>query len=235
MIGSELGCKSLTADRSLLFPRNSDPAAGNWNKSITRPVQEPGGPMGDEEDRRRFVQLALPHAGAASNLARWLTQNDQDAPDVAQDAMVRALRYMGKFHGDNARPWLLQIVRHACFSWLKENRPAERTFLTDDDDSLQEMPAPAGDEPQAIALRKAERREINQAIAALPVAYREVLVLRELEDLSYTDIARIVEIPVGTVMSRLSRARGLMRAALMPGTRPLLRTVPRTVNGGNAP
>jgi len=191
--------------------------------------------MGDEEDRRRFVQLALPHAGAAYNLARWLTQNEQDAQDVAQDAMVRALRYMGKFHGDNARPWLLQIVRHACFSWLKENRPAERTFLADDDDSLQEMPAPAGDEPQAIALRKAERREINQAIAALPVAYREVLVLRELEDLSYTDIARIVEIPVGTVMSRLSRARGLMRAALMPGTRPLLRTVPRTVNGGNAP
>jgi len=190
--------------------------------------------MGDEENRRRFVQLALPHAGAAYNLARWLTQNEQDAQDVAQEAMMRALRYIGNFHGDNARPWLLQIVRHACFSWLKENRPAERTFLDDDDDSLQEIAAPASDEPQSIALRKAERREINQAIAELPVAYREVLVLRELEDLSYTDIARIAEIPVGTVMSRLSRARGLMRIALVPGARPVLRTVPRAVNGGNA-
>ena len=188
--------------------------------------------MGDDENRRRFVLLALPHAGAAYNLARWLTKNDQDAQDVVQEAMMRALRYMGKFHGDNARPWLLQIVRHACFSWLKENRPAERTFLDESDDSLQEMPAPAADEPDSIALRKAERLEINQAIAALPVAYREVLVLRELEDLSYQDIARIADIPIGTVMSRLARARGLMRAALLPNARPVLRPVPRSINGG---
>ena len=191
--------------------------------------------MAEEDDRRRFVQLALPHAGAAYNLARWLTQNEQDAQDVAQEAMMRALRYMGKFHGDNARPWLLQIVRHACFSWLRENRPAERMFLADDDDSLPDMPGPAGEEPQAVALRKAERREINEAIAALPVAYREVLVLRELEDLSYLDIARIAEIPVGTVMSRLSRARALLRTALMPIARPVLRTVPPAVRGGHAP
>jgi RNA polymerase sigma-70 factor, ECF subfamily len=190
--------------------------------------------MGDDENRRRFVLLALPHAGAAYNLARWLTKNDQDAQDVVQEAMMRALRYMGKFHGDNARPWLLQIVRHACFSWLKENRPAERTFLDESDESLQEMPAPAADEPDSIALRKAERLEINQAIAALPVAYREVLVLRELEDLSYNDIARIADIPIGTVMSRLARARGLMRAALLPNPRPVLRTVPRSINGGSA-
>jgi RNA polymerase sigma-70 factor (ECF subfamily) len=190
--------------------------------------------MEDDENRQRFLQLAMPHAGAAYNLARWLTQNEQDAQDVVQESMMRALRYMGKFRGDNARPWLLQIVRHACFSWLKENRPAERAYLDADDDALQAIPAPAGDEPQTIALRKAERHEINQAIAALPVPYREVLVLRELEDLSYADIARIAEIPVGTVMSRLSRARGLMRAALMPGARPVLRTVPRSVNGSTA-
>lgn len=189
--------------------------------------------MTDDENRRRFVQLAMPHAGAAYNLAQWLTQNEQDAQDVVQEAMMRALRYMEKFHGDNARPWLLQIVRHACFSWLKENRPAERTYLAEDDDSLQEIAAPVGDEPQSIAVRKAERLEINQAIAALPVAYREVLVLRELEDLSYSDIARIAEIPVGTVMSRLSRARAHMRAALAPAVRPVLRTVPRSINGSN--
>jgi len=187
--------------------------------------------MGDDENRRRFVLLAMPHAGAAYNLARWLTKNDQDAQDVVQEAMMRALRYMGKFHGDNARAWLLQIVRHACFSWLKENRPAERTFVDDSDDSLENVPGPADDEPHTMALRKAERLEINQAIAALPVAYREVLVLRELEDLSYNDIARIADIPLGTVMSRLARARGLMRTALMPGGRPVLRTVPRSING----
>ena len=189
--------------------------------------------MGDDDNRRRFVLLAMPHAGAAYNLARWLTKNDQDAQDVVQEAMMRALRYMGKFHGDNARAWLLQIVRHACFSWLKENRPAERTFVDDSDDSLENVPGPAEDEPHTMALRKAERLEINQAIAALPVAYREVLVLRELEDLSYNDIARIADIPLGTVMSRLARARGLMRTALMPGGRPVLRTVPRSINGGS--
>jgi RNA polymerase sigma-70 factor (ECF subfamily) len=222
LISSPVACAAIDPERD----------ARDWNKPTTRPVQESGGPMEDEEDRRRFVQLALPHAGAAYNLARWLTQNEQDAQDVAQEAMVRALRYIGTFHGDNARPWLLQIVRNACFSWLKENRPAERTFLDDDDDALQEVAAPASDEPPAIAVRKAERREINQAIADLPAAYREVLVLRELEDLSYADIARIAEIPVGTVMSRLSRARGLMRTALSPSARPILRTVPRAANGG---
>jgi RNA polymerase sigma-70 factor (ECF subfamily) len=208
---------------------------GIWNKSPDLGVQEPGGAMADDDNRRRFVQLAMPHAGAAYNLARWLTKNDQDAQDVVQEAMMRALRYMATFHGDNARPWLLQIVRHACFSWLKENRPAERTYLDDNDDAMQDIPAPAGDEPHSVALRKAERAEINNAIAALPVAYREVLVLRELEDLSYSDIARIAEIPIGTVMSRLARARGLMRAALLPGARPVLRAVPRAINGGNAP
>jgi RNA polymerase sigma-70 factor (ECF subfamily) len=139
---------------------------------------------------------------------------------------------MDGFRGDNARAWLLQIVRHACFSWLKENRPAERMFLDDGDDSMHEIAAPAAEEPQAIAMRKADRVQINQAIAALPIAYREVLVLRELEDFSYSDIARIADIPVGTVMSRLSRARGLMREALAPSARPVLRPVPRSTYGG---
>ena len=135
--------------------------------------------MADDENRRRFVLLAMPHAGAAYNLARWLTKNDQDAQDVVQEAMMRALRYMGKFHGDNARAWLLQIVRHACFSWLKENRPAERLFLDEADESVHDIAAPPSDEPHSAAMRKADRLQINQAIAALPAAYREVLVLRE--------------------------------------------------------
>ena len=189
--------------------------------------------MSDEEDRRRFESLALPHVDAAYNLARWLTHNDHDAQDVAQEALVRALRYFGGFRGDSARAWLLQIVRHTCYSWLKDNRPAENISLDDADDAWQDIAAPAIDEPQSLALRKADRLQINAAIAALPVAFREVLVLRELEELSYNDIARIAEIPLGTVMSRLARARSLMREALtMPNMRPQLRTVPKPSQAG---
>jgi RNA polymerase sigma-70 factor (ECF subfamily) len=191
--------------------------------------------MSDEENWRRFELLAMPHLDAAYNLARWLTHNDHDAQDVVQEATVRAMRYIQGFRGESARAWLLQIVRHTCYSWLKENRPVERAVLDDFDDTWQDIAAPSTDEPPSIAMRKADRDQINEAIASLPVPYREVLVLRELEDLSYTDIARIAEIPVGTVMSRLSRARGLMRAALAPSTRPLLRTVPRTTQGGAKP
>ncbi len=191
--------------------------------------------MSDDENWRRFELLALPHLDAAYNLARWLTHNEHDAQDVVQEAMVRAMRYIGGLRGDSARAWLLQIVRHTCWSWLKENRPAAQTHFDDADDAWQAIPAPAADEPHAVALRNAERVQINLAIAALPIAYREVLVLRELEDLSYSDIARIAEIPIGTVMSRLARARGLMRQALAPDARPTLRTVPRVTRGGATP
>ncbi|HEY8710514.1 MAG TPA: sigma-70 family RNA polymerase sigma factor [Burkholderiaceae bacterium] len=188
--------------------------------------------MSDEEKRRRFELLALPHLDAGFNLARWLTRNDHDAEDVVQEAFLRAMRYMGGFHGDNARAWLLQIVRHTCFSWLKENRPAELVALDDAGDGLQDIAAPSADEPPAIAIGNADRQQLNQAIAALPFVYREVLVLRELNGLSYKDIARIVDIPIGTVMSRLARARNLMRQALAPGARPMQRTVPREIQSG---
>jgi RNA polymerase sigma-70 factor, ECF subfamily len=190
--------------------------------------------MGDDENRKRFDSLVMPHLDAAYNLARWLTHNDADAQDVVQESFMRAMRYMGSFRGDSARAWLLQIVRHTCYSWLKENRPVEKVAIDDLDDVWQEIAAPAADEPHSMAIRKADRLQINEAIAALPVAFREVLVLRELEDLSYIDIARIADIPLGTVMSRLARARGLMREALMPTARPTLRTVPRATQiGGN--
>jgi len=150
-----------------------------------------------------------------------------------QDACLRALRYFSAFRGEQVRPWLLQIVRHTCYTWLKENRPAEVVSFDDDDGEPRiETAAPASDEPQAVALRHADRALINQSIAALPIVYREVLVLRELEDLSYKDIARIADIPIGTVMSRLARARALMREALQPGARPVLRTVPRSPQAG---
>jgi RNA polymerase sigma-70 factor, ECF subfamily len=171
--------------------------------------------MNPDDQQRRFQQLALPHLGAAFNLARWLTRNDHDAEDVVQEAFVRALRYVGSFRGDNARGWLLQIVRNTSFSWMKENRPAEVVTFDDSNEIIDAMPAPATDEPHAIAVRNADRAELNRAIASLPMAFREVLVLRELEDCSYNDISRIADIPLGTVMSRLARARALVRAALL--------------------
>lgn len=191
--------------------------------------------MGDDETQRRFESLAMPHLDAAYNLARWLTRNDHDAEDVVHESLVRAMRYVTSCRGDNARPWLLQIVRNTCYSWLKENRPAEKVSLDDTQDAWQDIAGPTADEPPSVALRKAEREQINEAIAGLPVHYREVLVLRELEDLSYGDIARIANIPIGTVMSRLARARGLMRDALAPMVRPVTRTPPQaTTSAGKS-
>ncbi|HJV61520.1 MAG TPA: sigma-70 family RNA polymerase sigma factor [Albitalea sp.] len=191
--------------------------------------------MNDEERSQRFERLALPHLDAAYNLARWLTRNDHDAEDVVQEACLRAMRYFGSFRGDQARPWLLQTVRHTCYSWLKENRPAELVSVDDEDaPSSHEAVAPPQDEPHTAALRRADRVQVNQALAALPIGLREVLVLREMEDLSYREIAGIAGIPVGTVMSRLARARAAMREALQPAARAVLRPVARTAAGGKS-
>ncbi|GAB3661368.1 sigma-70 family RNA polymerase sigma factor [Ramlibacter alkalitolerans] len=181
--------------------------------------------MADDEEQRRFERMVLPHLDAAYNLARWLTRNDHDASDVVQEASLRALRYFHAMRGENARPWLLQIVRHTCYSWLERNRPAEVVSLDDGEDGWREVAAPTADEPQAVAARNAERAQINWALSTIPVAYREVIVLRELEDLSYKDIARIADIPVGTVMSRLARGRELLRRVLAGELRPQLQRV----------
>ena len=185
--------------------------------------------MNDPDVSRRFEALALPHLDAAYNLARWLTGKDEDAQDVVQEAMLRALRYFAGFRGDNARPWLLQIVRHTCFAWLKQNRPAEVVALDEGDDGAAALLDTAAEEPWAALDRGDQRTHVNRALAQLPFPFREVLVLRELEDLSYREIAAIADVPVGTVMSRLSRARRMMRTELaVPNARPALRAV-----GGN--
>jgi len=158
-------------------------------------------------DRRRFEQQVLPHIDAAFNLARWLTRNDHDAEDVVQDAMLRAYRHFEGLRGE-ARPWLLAIVRNACFSWMQRNRPAELA-AGPDAEAAEAASAPA-DGPEALLARELDRRMLNKAIAALPFPFREALILRELEDLSYREIARIANVPIGTVMSRLARARRLL-------------------------
>ncbi len=172
--------------------------------------------------------MALPHLDAAYNLARWFTHNDEDAHDVVQEAYLRALRYFESFRGEKVRPWLLQIVRHTSYSWLAKNRPKDMVSFEDCDAAWREIAGPSAEEPEAITLRNSDRTRINEALAALPVGYREVLVLREMENLPYKDIARIADIPIGTVMSRLARARGLMREALSAEARPVLRAVPQS-------
>jgi RNA polymerase sigma-70 factor (ECF subfamily) len=162
------------------------------------------------ERKQRFERLVLPHLDAAFNLARWLTRNDHDAQDVVQEAMLRAHRFLDGLRGE-AKPWLLAIVRNSCFSWLQVNRPAE---LASFEDRAVELQLADENSPEALALRQCDRRMLNEALAALSAQFRETLILRELEDLSYKDIARITDVPIGTVMSRLARARRLLAESL---------------------
>jgi RNA polymerase sigma-70 factor (ECF subfamily) len=158
----------------------------------------------DASNRARFEELVLPHISAAYNLARWLTRDANDAEDVVQDACVRALKYVGSLDS-NAKAWFLTTVRHAFYDWCKRNRPAE---VQSDDGTIAETAVdPAAVDPQDALLRAAQSKALADSIAALPLVFREVLILRELEELSYKEIARVVDIPVGTVMSRLARAR----------------------------
>ena len=160
-------------------------------------------------EHTRFEELVLPHLDAGYNLARWLARNSDDAEDVVQEACMRALKYVGSLRGSEARAWFLTIVRHTFYDWCKRNRPAE--VVTDDDAAIDQAVDPAAIDPEEAAQRSAESRLLADAVAQLPTAFREVVVLRELEDLSYKEIARIADIPIGTVMSRLARARGLLQ------------------------
>jgi len=160
-------------------------------------------------DPTRFDALVLPHLDAAYNLARWLTRDTHDAEDVVQDACIRALKYIGSLEGGDARGWFLKIVRNAFYDWLGRNRPAE--VVNDENEAVDAAVDPVAISPEQAAMRKAELRMLADAVEELPLQYREVLILRELEELSYKEIARVADIPVGTVMSRLARARGLLQ------------------------
>jgi RNA polymerase sigma-70 factor, ECF subfamily len=170
----------------------------------------------------RFEALVLPHLDAAYNLARWLTRDPHDAEDVVQDACVRALRYLASLREDEARAWFLTIVRHACYDWLGRNRTGAG------DEAGFELAAEHEAEPPQRAAQRGAARALEQAIAALALPYREVIVLRELEELSYKEIASVADIPIGTVMSRLARARALLRRS------PALRAVAGQRAGGDA-
>ncbi len=173
-----------------------------------------------KDERTLFDEVFLPHMAEAFRLAQWLTGNSYDAEDVVQDAALRAFRGIKNFGAINARAWSLTIVRNTAYSWLMKNRPKAVVFT--DDLSLSEQQAlehesPQGtriETPEEIVLFKADAEDVQRALAQLPTQFRELIVLREINQLNYRDIAEVTNVPIGTVMSRLSRARQLLIALL---------------------
>lgn len=174
------------------------------------------------EDKRteRFRLIALAHFDAAFNLARWLVRQPEDAEDVVQEALLRAFRSFDGCREATARAWLLRIVRNTAFDWLaaRRGRPVDGFADVDplDPDGtafVADAFSEPADDPERRLIREDDRRRVNALIAGLPFGFREVVILRELEDMSYKEIAEIVGIPIGTVMSRLARARDLMQKA----------------------
>src|SRR5258706_8653220 len=158
-----------------------------------------------------FETAVLPHLDAAYNLAHWLTRNDTDAEDVVQEAYLRAFKFFGGFHGADGRSWLLTIVRNTCYTWMQRNRSPELSVPLDDE--LYELEGKDLN-PEKLLVQRADTLMVRQALEELPVEFREVLVLRELEEMSYRDIAGITDLPLGTVMSRLARGRKRLQQAL---------------------
>jgi RNA polymerase sigma factor (sigma-70 family) len=174
----------------------------------------------NKDERAVFDEVFLPHMAEAYRLAQWLTGNAYDAEDVVQDAALRAFRGIKSFGAVNARAWSLTIVRNTAYSWLMKNRPKAVVFTDDLSFTEQqelEHEGPQGarvETPEEIAVFKADAEEVQHALAQLPAQFREVIVLREMNQLNYRDIAEITNVPIGTVMSRLSRGRQLLIALL---------------------
>jgi RNA polymerase sigma-70 factor (ECF subfamily) len=163
----------------------------------------------DRHHRHRFEAVALPHLDAAYALARWMTRNDADAADVVQEACLRAFRYFDSYRDGDAKSWLLKIVRRTCYSWFERNRPADVVSLEAEAESADTVAAASGD-AEALLERRSDLRRLDRLIEALPAPLRETIVLRELHELGYRDIAEVTGAPIGTVMSRLHRARSLL-------------------------
>jgi RNA polymerase sigma-70 factor (ECF subfamily) len=181
--------------------------------------QAPSSIVQNKDDRAVFDEVFLPHMAEAYRLAQWLTGNAYDAEDIVQDAALRAFRGIKTFGAVNARAWSLTIVRNTAYSWLTKNRPKAVVFTDDLSEAEQqelEHEGPQGrvETPEEAALFKADAEAVQEALAQLPAQFREVIVLREINQLNYRDIAEITNVPIGTVMSRLSRGRQLLIALL---------------------
>ncbi|HSD11459.1 MAG TPA: sigma-70 family RNA polymerase sigma factor [Candidatus Binatia bacterium] len=168
-------------------------------------------PLWEKAKRADFEAAVLSHLDAAYNLARWLLRNEQDAEDAVQDALLRAFRFFADLRGGDGRAWLLTIVRNTCYSRFRKAGAGERNVALDEE--VHDLNGGAVS-PETEVIRQASSRSIQQALEALPVDLREAIVLRELEGLSYAEIASVAEIPIGTVMSRLSRARRRLQETL---------------------
>ncbi len=163
--------------------------------------------------------MATSHLDAAYNLARWLTRNPHDAEDVVQEAYLRAYRFFDGFKGGDGRAWLLAIVRNTFYTWVQQNRRADTVEYNEADAGIDSVDAEQNQtqhtaDPEVLLLRAADQQQVEAALLKLPDEYREILVLRELEEMSYKQIADIAGIALGTVMSRLSRARAQLRRQL---------------------
>ncbi|HEY7248100.1 MAG TPA: sigma-70 family RNA polymerase sigma factor [Xanthobacteraceae bacterium] len=174
---------------------------------------------GKPDDQARFRTIVLPHLSDAYALARWIVGNPTDAEDVVQDACLRAFRGIDGFAGGNARAWLLTITRHAAFTWLDKNRSTAIVGVDDLEEVERReldrgLPMEATATPEAALIAKADAQRLEAAIARLPVPFRETLVLRDVQGLEYREIAQVINAPIGTVMSRLARARNRLMASI---------------------
>ena len=172
--------------------------------------------MEEKNKLARFEQVILPHLDAAYNLARWLTRDEHDAQDRVQEACLRAFQFFDGFHGVNPRAWLLTIVRNSCYTFLEQNRTRDMT--TPFDEEIHTIEEDALD-PLALALKSGEIDLVQQSLEQLSAEFREIIVLRDLEELSYKQIAEVINVPLGTVMSRLARARERLKRILRGGLR----------------
>lgn len=170
--------------------------------------------MSEQDKAARFEQAVLPHLDAAHNLARWLIRQPEDAEDMVQESYMRAFSSFEGFRGGNGRAWILTIVRNTCYTWLQRGRLSEMTTEFDEETHSPETAA----NPEVLLLGEANRELLAKALEELPLEFREALVLRELEGLSYKEIADVTGVPLGTVMSRLARARNLLEKLLVGGT-----------------
>ena len=167
--------------------------------------------MSEQSKSGRFEEIALPHLSAAYNLARWLVHNEHDAEDLVQEAYLRAFKSFGGYYGGNSRSWLLTIVRNTCYTWLQKNRVLHVTESIDD--NLDELGLDFAD-PEMLLMQSIDAQIVRQTLMELPVEFREVVVLREMEGFSYKEIAGVIDLPLGTVMSRLARGRKRLHALL---------------------
>jgi RNA polymerase sigma factor (sigma-70 family) len=209
---SDFRCTELKNAVLIDRPEGSDRLSGQQRTSVSI-VQS-------KDERAAFDEVFLPHMAEAYRLAQWLTGSASDAEDIVQEAALRAFRGIKNFGAVNARAWTLTIVRNTAFSWLTKNKPRTVVFLNDLSATEQqelEHEGPHGaraETPEEITLLKADAAEVQKALAQLPAQFREVIVLREINQMNYRDIAEITNVPIGTVMSRLSRGRHLLIALL---------------------